>query len=303
MPGSWTQVEDDLAMADPTFPKASYPLLFKKTDRVIDLLKKAIPDPPGIEARVYRTVRGRSYLKDGALMFGVNALFLGYYCVEDTPSYPKIRGTIQKGGETETWIYIDFNSMSWLGSDSMKLGEGFNSPKGGRFHFVPKVGGEIAGLPIYLPDVHKNDRTEAVIISSRSPYKPVSKEMFLKARLMQLEPQLVKAAGAPKYRAELEAQQAALAKALDGLSPEEKQEQAIVRGPYETKKIFATEAEGGRKIATISGSLFDGQGSRDVIRTIVVYWRWDPKEPAKAAMIERFKKALDFAALKALLGK
>ena len=44
--GSWAaRSEDDLAMADSTYPKAQYPVALRKADETIALLKKAIPDP------------------------------------------------------------------------------------------------------------------------------------------------------------------------------------------------------------------------------------------------------------------
>jgi hypothetical protein len=93
--GSRARSEDDLATADPGFPKTEYPAALRMADRVVALLQQAIPKLNGIEARVYRSIRDRSYTKDGALKYGVNALFLGYYCVPDTPSYPKLRGQIR----------------------------------------------------------------------------------------------------------------------------------------------------------------------------------------------------------------
>src|SRR5262245_55500563 len=77
-PGSWPKAQDDTAMADPTMAKADRPIALRKADQVVALLQQAIPKLDGIEARSYRSIRDRSYTQDGALKYGVNALFLGY---------------------------------------------------------------------------------------------------------------------------------------------------------------------------------------------------------------------------------
>jgi hypothetical protein len=77
--GSWARSEDDLAMADRSFPKAEYPVALRKADQVVALLRQAIPKLNGIEAKAYRSIRDPSYTKEGALKYGVNALFLGLF--------------------------------------------------------------------------------------------------------------------------------------------------------------------------------------------------------------------------------
>jgi hypothetical protein len=181
-PGRWVRGTDDLAMADRSFPKARYPALFAKTDRVIELLEKATPDPPGLEAKVYRTVRGASPVHDGPLPYGVNAAFLGYYCVPAKGYAKDIAGKVRLGDETGTWIYVDFNTLGWLGQ--MALGSELKTAGGAAILRVPRRGADLNGSTLYLPEVHSNERTEAIVLAAdgRSPYKPISRERFLDAR-------------------------------------------------------------------------------------------------------------------------
>ncbi len=96
-PGKWSKNPDDLAMADPTFPKAQFPLLLKRSDQVIALLKQAIPELAGVDARPYRAIRGNPYVKDGPVMFGVDIPVFGYDCVPQTSLAPDLRGKILVG--------------------------------------------------------------------------------------------------------------------------------------------------------------------------------------------------------------
>jgi len=311
-PGSWTvRAEDDDAMADRSYPKAQYPVAFAKADRVVALLKQAIPNLNGVEARSYRTIRGSSYIKNGALKYGVNALFLGYYCVPNTPSFPKVRGQVRLGDETGTWIYIDFNNFSWLANESEMLRHGLLAKDGGvaPYYYFPKQGGEWRGLPLLVAPAYgvrtfavrnapPSVRAEAVIIApeGHKPYRFITRKEYLEARIRYEQKQ---------KGPDLEMLRAALA----ALTPEERKADAIVpRSRYlykDKKKIFATEAEGGQRIFGISARFFDKNLPRHAVQFITVYWKWDvgPNNTAKQRVIRQFKENLDVQALRAMLDR
>ena len=80
--GNWgKQKVDDLAMADRSFPKAQYPIVLAKAQKVIELFKLAHPEVKGIEATGKRVIRGDSYLSGGALPFGIDIFYGSYFCV------------------------------------------------------------------------------------------------------------------------------------------------------------------------------------------------------------------------------
>ena len=56
-------------------------------------------------------------------------------------------------------------------------------------------------------------------------------------------------------------------------------------------------------MGTVSGRIFHGQGSPEVIRVITVYLMWDPKHPAESGLIREFKERFDFHALQDMLGR
>src|SRR5215467_9832063 len=232
--GSWTKSEDDVAMADHSFPKADYPIALRKADQVVTLLQQAIPNLNGVQAKAYRSIRDGSYTKDGALKYGVHALFLGYYCIPDTASYPQVRGQVLLGDETGTWIYIRFNDFFWLANERAMLDKTLRAKGGGALFFFPASGGEWKGLPLLLPTIHSGQKTEAVIIAppDRAPYRFITREEFLEARQRQVQQridQLPQFTGRAKALATLEGELEQLRSALAALSPEERKSDAIVR--------------------------------------------------------------------------
>jgi hypothetical protein len=313
--GAWaTRSEDDLAMADHSFPKADYPLALRKADQALALLKAAIPKLNGIEASGYRSIRGASYTKDGALKYGVDALFRGYYCVPDTPSFPKLRGQVRLGDETGTWIYIRFNDFFWLTNERVMLDKSLRARGGGALFFFPKQGGEWKGLPLLLPTIHTGQKTEAVVIvpQGRAPYRFITREEFLDARERQVLEKIDKlpqSRDRARAQATLEGELQKIRSALAALSPEERKGEAIVRNSYVVpggrEQVFATEAEGGRRVFVISARFFDASLPRHAVQFITVYWRWDagPKNPAKAEVARQFRENFDVQALRAMLGR
>ena len=312
--GSWAaRSEDDLAMADRSFPKAEYPRALRKIDQLVALLREAIPKPDGIEARLTRSIRDASYTKDGALKFGVTAAFFGYYCVPDTPSFPAVRGQVRLSDETGTWIDIRFNDFFWLTNERAMLDKRLRAAGGGTLFFFPKQDGEWNGLPLLHPTIHTQP-SEAVIIApaGRTPYRFITRQQFLEARERQVQRRID---AVPQFsdRArvvmELESELQKVRSALQSLSPEERKTEAIVRKqfvvPGGRESVFATEAEGGRRVFVISARFFDAKLPRHAVQFITVHWRWDAgaKDPAKAEVARQFKARFDVQALRGMLGR
>jgi hypothetical protein len=348
-PGRWARATDDLAMADGTFPKAQYPVLLRKGDRVIELLQQANPSPTGLEARAYHNIRGNSYTANGPVPFGVTALYLSYYCVPDKPDYPGTRGKIRTEDETQTWIYVSFNSLGWL--EQEKLLSNFNTTSGATILVEPRHVAEFQGYTLYLPKVHTAQLTEAIVMTpdGRSPYKPISREQYLRARekfydgqIAEVEKELahqgefrdrgIAAAASRQWSAEKKAQEkqsyikgyesaahglenrrqqiegnkAKIAAAIEAMSVEERKLPAIVRDPNVLPggrdPLFATEEQGGKRLATLDRSLFPASAPRDKIQMAVIYWRWKADDTNKREMIRQFKERFDFKAVQTMIG-
>ncbi|MGH9820483.1 MAG: hypothetical protein ACRD43_09975, partial [Pyrinomonadaceae bacterium] len=90
---------------------------------------------------------------------------------------------------------------------------------------------------------------------------------------------------------------------MAGMSPAEKQTQAIVHDTSAgLANLFVTEASGER-LVTVDKSLFDPELPRQTIQLVTVYWSWNDKNPPKAEMIRQFKQNFDFETLRSMIGK
>lgn len=301
-PGVWRRDPDDLANADNTLPKAQQPLLLKKADQVIALLKQAMPAIIGAEAHPYRSVSGEPYVKNGPVPFGINVPIFAYYCIPVTSGAPELRGKVQLSGETGTWIYFYFNSVGWLANDQMVLGHTVN---GARIYAMPKQNGELKSYPLLLPELNVGRPDEAIIITSDGalPYRPLSREKFLLGQQKYYQNEVDKlqklssltASALTQRRSEL----AAINNLLNSMSEDDRQAQAIVRFPVNPRgRIFVSEAEGGRPLVTIDAALFKPTSSRTAVKIITVYWRTDRGNVAKSEVIRQFKNNFDFQALR-----
>lgn len=311
-PGKWSKSRfgDDLAMTDKTFPKTQYPVILRKADEVIALVKKALPNLSGVEAQPYRSIRGNPYIKNGPVPFGVDVPIFDYGCVQMTSGDPNLRGKIELNGETGTWIYFYFNSLGWLTNDWLVRGHTAN---GARIFEMPKVGGNIKGFTLLLPELNVGINDQAIIITpdGNLPYKPLSREKFLLGEQKHYQDELdklLKMSSVPQSGvAQRQKELAAINNLLNSLSPEEKEAQAIVNYRYgfswdsNRQKVFVTEAEGGTRLATIDAALFKPGESRAAVKIITVYWKSHDANPAQAETIRQFKNNFDFQALKQML--
>lgn len=302
--GSWRrQRADDLGSADPTFPKTDYPRVLSKAQKIVELLKNTTPAPPGIEAYAKRSIRGRPIVLGGPVPFGVTAGYFDYICMADREGVAG-RGKVLSGVETDTWIEFDFNSLSWLTNDSASLGPKLRTADGRKIYFAPKESGEFKGQRLFRSDVHK--LAEAIIITAenRSPFVPVTREEFVNVRIADFRNEIATAKGIAQAVKYYEGEIAKLNRNLQSMSAAERSMPASIRSGFAPPdQLFVEESKGGKRIVTIDHRLFESVGSRDAIRVITLYWRWNEKDPAKAALIREFKEKFDLNKLCEMLGK
>lgn len=294
--GKWgLQKKDDLAVADRTFPKAQYKMVLLKAQKVIELFKAANPEFKGIQASAQRGIRGNSYFPEGALPFRVDVGYTSYLCLGMDIGIVEKRGKIiLHSGYGSTTVH--FNSLRNV-LDSVQEGKPLLTTEGEEIFQFEKQLGEFKGFTMIQPLVRDLENHEAVIITpdNRLPYKRVTREQFLRARIRNYQAQ-------GGFASEI----AGLTTAIGNMSPAERQAAAIVRDLSATPgrvKLFATEAAGGRHLVTIDKSFFDPKLPRDAIQLITIHWNWNDKDTPKVEAIRQFKQNFDFAALRQMLGK
>lgn len=305
--GFWDRDVDDLAMADATFPKDQHPTVLKKADQAMAILKRSVPDLSGIDIKAYRSIRGDPYVAKGPVPFGIHAAVFAYYCLPLSATDPNLRGTIMLGEETGTWLYIYFNTIPRLPSAGV-----VHLVNGARVYLMPKIEGQIDGVPVLVPQRLDGGRDEELLITpdGQLPFKPVSREAYLLGRQKAAQAEVdklskmanISASGMAQRQNEL----ASITNYLNSMSNEEKQMQAVVKDPNafpgnRWSKVFVTEAEGGYPLVSLSAKDFQPASSRAAVRLITVYWQFGSQEPLQQSAVRQLKSNLDVAALKELL--
>ncbi len=293
--GKWgKQKKDDLALADGSYPKDQYKAILAKTQKVIDLFMLANPEFKGIEASAKRIIRGDSYYSGGALPFGFDIFYGRFMCIGSDSHKVESRGKIVlSGGYGSTTIY--FNSLRDV-LNSVQDGVAFLTTDGEEIFEFKKDLGKFKGFTLINPRI-REDGHEAIIITdgNRLPYKTVTREQYLQARLKNSGTSELFAADAAKLRS-----------MIANMSPTEKQSPALVRditASPSRAKLFVTEAEGGRHLVTVDKSFFNPKLPRETIQFITVRWNWNDADIPKAEAIRQFKQNFDFEALKQMIGK
>jgi len=261
---------------------------------MIALFMRASPDFKGIEASAKRFIRGDSYIPGGALPFGIEVFYRGYSCVGNDSNDVNMRGrVILSAGYGMTAVYV--NTLHDV-LESLQDGGAFLTTEGEEVFHYRKQLGTFKGFTMINPRV-REDGHEAIVMTpdNRLPYKPVTREQFLQAR--------IKAYGtAALFATEV----AGLKSAIANMSPAEKDSPALVRDIIASPgrgKLFVPEAEGGRHLVTIDKSFFNPKLPRDAIQFMTVRWSWNEKDVPKAEAIRLFKQNFDFEALRDMIGK
>lgn len=290
--GKWgRQKQDDLAMADRTFPKTQYKSVLAKAQEVIELFKIANPEFKGIEAQAYRGIRGQSIIPNGPVPFRVDVWYGSFICVGNDTYKVDMRGKIILYGNYGTTTVM-FNGLSDV-LESAQDGSPLLTTDGDEILQYDKDLGEFKGYP-HIKTSRRDSYHEALIIASNDqlPYKPVTREQYLQARIKQLK----SGSGMLDVIAGLE-------RALSNMSASERAAAALVRDVTTLPgrlKLFATEAEGGRHLVTIDKGYFNAKLPRDKIQMITVHWHSSPSDPLdrpKVEMLQAFKENFDFIAL------
>lgn len=295
--GKWGKPKmDDLAMADRSFPKTQYKPVLAKAQKVINLFMQAHPEFKGIEASAKRVIRGDSYLPNGALPFGIDVWYPSYFCVGNDTASVEMRGKViifSNYGYTS----VTFNSLRNV-LESVQDGSLFLTTEGEEIFGFNKQLADFKGFTTIQPTTRDGEIHEAIIITpdNRLPYKPVTREQFLQAKIKFLQSQ--------NQGGLFSKDITTLNSMIGNMSSAERQSAAIVRDiTASPSRLFVPESAGGRHLVTIDKSFFNPKLPRETIQFITIHWHWNNQETPKVEAIRQFKQNFDFAALKQMLGK
>ena len=63
--GKWTTLANNIVYPEKTFPSNQYSQLYTRLDKIANMFQQAYPQPTGIEAKWYRSIRGAAVVKNG----------------------------------------------------------------------------------------------------------------------------------------------------------------------------------------------------------------------------------------------
>lgn len=279
-------------------------------DRTVALLNQSLPDLRGIEGRYSKKTVDPA---PGAhiLHYSITAAFFNYYCLPAQNQTSPYHGQIRLADETGTWIYFYFNSMGPFGNESASLGREMGAANGRPIFILPKAEGEWKGHRLFLPTVNQQ-KSGAIILSrpGRSPFVPVSRDEFLRARekvaQKYLDDAIAKTGSTALASKERQRQLDDLKGFLASMSSTELQSPAFVvewsASPLRGR-VFGTEASGARPLVTVDPAFVDQSQPQSAVQLIVVYWREDESVPSEHELIRQFKSNFNVPALEEMIAR
>ena len=78
--GKWTALANNIVYPEKTFPSNQYSQLYTRLDKIANLFQQAYPQPTGIEAKWYRSIRGAAIVKNGPAPLMERYRFCFYSC-------------------------------------------------------------------------------------------------------------------------------------------------------------------------------------------------------------------------------
>jgi hypothetical protein len=177
--GKWATSGNSVVTPDKTYPNNQYAQLYTRLDKMAALFRQAYPQPAGMEARWYRSIRGNAMVNNGAVPYQFNSLYLCWYCNQNLRK-------LMLGDETGTWAYVFVNRFDWFMSE--QYDQAALKMEGVQAWLLPKKIGEWKGLPLYEPTASGNVN-KAVLITRNNqlPYKPASRLQFLESLKEKIE--------------------------------------------------------------------------------------------------------------------
>jgi len=176
--GKWKMLANNIVNPEKTFPSSQYSLLYTRLDKIADMFREAYPQPTGIEAEWYRSIRGAAIVKNGPVPYQFNSLYLAWYCNQNLHK-------LMLGDETGTWSYVFVNDLHWFLNDQYdQLWMKINNVTA---YFLPPTKEQWKGLAVYTPSGNQNCKVVLIMHNGQLPYKPVSRLLFLQGLKEKLE--------------------------------------------------------------------------------------------------------------------
>ena len=302
--GKWKKTTDDLAFPDKTFTRNQYKYINSRVDSISDFLKAAVSDLSGVEARWYRNIRGDSYLPNGAVPYSLSTGFFHYYC---NTNYNKII----LGDETNNWIYVFVNSLSWFlrEADDWDINnDGIIKPV---FQLPPRTG-VWKGMHVYEPNFFSGGASRvvsrAVIIgrNGKLPWRSLTQKQYLTGLKNDYEKHLGKFKEGSSFNWDY-TQKLKYINDYLAITNEETLEKIVIIDPkagiWGFKGKFGKEDEGGYRLIlfTANDKYFDKSLPRYSPQLIQLMWKYNPNDSVASSVVKQFEENFPLDKLKAMI--
>ncbi len=178
--GKWVTGDDNIVNPEKTFPRNQYNQLYTRIDKIAAMFQQAYPQPTGMQAKWYRSVREAAVVKNGPIPYQFNSLYQGWYCNQNLHK-------LMLASETGTWAFVWVNSFGWFMTD--QFDKASITIEGVVAYMLPRKIGEWKGFPCYEHSEGKNEKLVLITRNNQLPYRPVSRLQFLQSIKIKVEGQ------------------------------------------------------------------------------------------------------------------
>jgi hypothetical protein len=189
--GKWKERKDGnhVIFSDKTFPVNQYNQVFSRIDKVLPMIKEAIPNLGGFEPVWQRIIQGDADVVNGSVPYRFSCYNYEYYCNNNL-------NKIMLAEETTSKVEICFNDHGLLG-DKMADWDINGNGKMVSVYQLPEMLGKWKGQNVYQPKLSSKITDRAVVLghNGKMPWFILTKKQYLtgyknylaKTRKMQLE--------------------------------------------------------------------------------------------------------------------
>jgi hypothetical protein len=141
--GSWQRYpENDLVFPDKTFHVNQFSLVLDRIEKVLPIMKEALPDLGGLQPKWKGSIRGNSFVANGPVPASFDCYVFTYFC---SPNLYKIL----LGDEASAGCTIHFNSYGDSFAEEIYQWDTHNDGKMIAIYQLPQAIGKWKGLTIY----------------------------------------------------------------------------------------------------------------------------------------------------------
>lgn len=278
--GTWKRSEDYL-WPGKNYTDAIKPEIFKRLDKIQQVMHEAYPQPKGMEVRWKHQIYGTPPFRSGTVTYSLWAQLFEYGC--DAITHKPV---LYDETDNDIYVFVNHFDRFLVYDTSMHVGNLYVAL------MFPRVG-KIKDVDLFQVSLVRAD--ERFVIISRNgqlPYTPLTQKQYLLAlkRKLQNEENSIldrslktakndeQKSNAEKYwTSRYDPKIKLIDDYLSKASEDELKQVALVKDMMDFKKFY-TEKEGGRMPVILNTNYFNPKQPAYLPQFMLVYWGWNDGE-------------------------